>query len=47
MDAGSDEEARDAVIGLDNHLNLFFVVHVVLEEHQIRTISARIASRAE
>jgi uncharacterized DUF497 family protein len=47
IDAGPEEEARDAVIGMDKRWNLLFVVHIVLEEDQIRIISARKATRTE
>ena len=46
-DASPGEEDRDAVIGMDKRWNLLFVVHVVLEENQIRIISARKATRTE
>jgi uncharacterized DUF497 family protein len=47
IDASPEEEARDAVIGMDKRWNLLFVVHIVLEEDQIRIISARKATRTE
>jgi uncharacterized DUF497 family protein len=43
----SPEEARDAVIEMDKRWNLFFVVHILLGEYQIRIISARKATRIE
>jgi uncharacterized DUF497 family protein len=43
----SQEEARDAVIGMDEYWNLLFVVHIVFEENRIRIISARKATRSE
>ena len=43
----SNEEARDAVIGMDEYWNLLFVVHIVFEEDRIRIISARKATRSE
>ena len=45
--AGTSEEARDAVIGMDERWNLLFVVHIVLEEAAIRIISARKATQSE
>jgi uncharacterized DUF497 family protein len=47
VDAGTDAEARDAVIGMDTHWNLLFVVHVVFEESGFRIVSARKATRSE
>ncbi len=47
VDAGPDDEARDAVIGMDERWNLLFVVHIEIEEDRIRIISARKANRAE
>jgi len=47
IDAGPDEEARDAVVGMDMRWNLLFVVHIVVVEAQIRIISARKASYGE
>lgn len=47
IDAGSEDEARDAVIGMDERWNLLFVVHLVLEENAVRIISARKATSNE
>jgi uncharacterized DUF497 family protein len=47
VDASRHEEARDAIIGLDEAWNLLFVVHIELEEDEIRIISARKATRQE
>ena len=47
VDASRNEEARDAIIGLDTRWNLLFVVHIELEEDAIRLISARKATRKE
>jgi uncharacterized DUF497 family protein len=46
-DAGVDDEARDAVIGMDEQWNLFYVVHIAFEDNAIRIISARKATPAE
>lgn len=46
-DASTDEETRDAVIGMDERWNLLFVVHIVLEGDAIRIISARKATPSE
>lgn len=43
----SNEEARDAAIGLDARWNLLYVVHIEREENMIRIISARKATRQE
>jgi uncharacterized protein len=47
VDASRNEEARDAVIGLDARWNLLYVVHIEREENAIRIISARKATRQE
>lgn len=47
VDASRNEEAHDAVIGLDTRWNLLFVVHIEREENVIRIISARKATRQE
>jgi uncharacterized protein len=47
VDASRNEEARDAVIGLDAKWNLLYVVHIEREENVIRIISARKATRQE
>ncbi|BAZ10070.1 hypothetical protein NIES4071_18840 [Calothrix sp. NIES-4071] len=47
VDASRNNEARDAVIGLDTRWNLLYVVHIEREENIIRIISARKATRQE
>jgi uncharacterized protein len=47
VDASRNEEARDAVIGLDTRWNLLYVVHIERQENVIRIISARKATRQE
>jgi uncharacterized protein len=47
VDASRNQEARDAVIGLDARWNLLYVVHIEREENVIRIISARRATRQE
>jgi uncharacterized DUF497 family protein len=47
VDASRNDEARDAVIGLDTRWNLLFVVHIEREDNTIRIISARKATRQE
>ena len=47
VDASRNDEARDAIIGMDIRWNLLFVVHSELEEDAIRLISARKATRKE
>jgi len=47
VDASAEEEARDAVIGMDCRWNLLFVVHIVAEDEQVRLISARKATGLE
>jgi len=48
IDASTEDEARDAVLGMTEDLTLLYVVHVVRERGWvIRIISARKATRAE
>jgi len=47
VDASRNDEARDAVIGLDRHWNLLYVVFIERENDIIRIISARRATRKE
>lgn len=46
-DASRNQEERDAIIGMDKKWNLLFVVHIILEQDQIRIISARKVTRSE
>jgi uncharacterized protein len=32
IDAGVEDESRDAIVGLDEHWQLLFVVHIAFEE---------------
>ena len=47
VDARANDEARDAVIGMDKRNYLLFVVHIQQENDMIRIISARKATRKE
>lgn len=47
IDASRNDEARDAVIGLDKRWNLLYVVYIERENDMIRIISARKATRKE
>jgi hypothetical protein len=47
IDASRNDEARDAIIGMDCRWNLLYVVHIEREESIIRIISARKATRQE
>ena len=47
VDASPDDEARDAIIGMDEQWNLLFVVHIAFEDESVRIISARKATRNE
>lgn len=47
VDAGSEDEARDAVIGMTLDSHLLFVVHVEQGEEAYRIISARPATPDE
>ena len=38
VDASRNDEARDAIIGMDKHWSLLFVVHVEVEDEAIRLI---------
>jgi uncharacterized DUF497 family protein len=46
-DASRNDEARDAVIGMDGFGRLLFVVHIEIEGEFIRLISARRATFIE
>ena len=45
VEASRNEEARDAILGMDTRWNLLFVVHIELEEGAIRLVSACKATR--
>ncbi len=47
VDASRNNEARDAVIGLDIRWNLLYVVYIERENDTIRIVSARKATRQE
>ena len=47
VDASRNEEARDAIIGLDRRWNLLYVVFIEREDDVIRIISTRKATRKE
>ncbi|MEL6441349.1 MAG: BrnT family toxin [Cyanobacteria bacterium J06621_8] len=47
IDASRNNEARDAIIGLDRRWNLLYVVFIEGEDDMIRIISARKATRKE
>jgi uncharacterized DUF497 family protein len=47
VDAGRNQEVRDAVIGYDESGRLLFVVHIEVEGEFIRLISARKATVTE
>lgn len=47
FDASRNDEARDAVIGLDRRWNLLYVIYIERENDMIRIISARKATRKE
>ncbi len=46
-DASRNDEARDALIGFDQHARLLFVVSVVIGDDHIRIVSARLAELHE
>ena len=47
VDASRNNEARDAVIGMDEQWNVLFIVHIQIENDEIRIISARKATKKE
>lgn len=47
VDASRNDEARNAVIGLDKRWHLLYVVYIDREDDTIRIISARKATRKE
>ena len=47
VDASRNDEARDAIIGMDRRWNLLYVVHIERNDDVIRIISARKATRKE
>ena len=47
VDASRNNEIRDAVIGMDEKWNVLFVVHIQIEDDEIRLISARKATLKE
>ena len=47
VDASRNNEARDAIIGMDTSWVVLFVVHIEFEDDIIRIISARKATRQE
>ncbi|MEZ5539986.1 MAG: BrnT family toxin [Pseudomonadales bacterium] len=47
VDASREDEARDAIIGMDAKSRLLFVVHLIQENDYIRLISARKATKQE
>ena len=47
VDASRNDNARDAIIGLDRRWDLLYVVFIEREDDMIRIISARKATRKE
>ena len=47
VDASTDEEVRNAIIGMAENFELLFVVYIFVEDEQLRIISARKATRSE
>ena len=47
VDASRNDEARDAIIGLDRRWNLLYVVFIERGDDMIRIVSARRATRKE
>ncbi len=46
-DGGTDEEQREAAIGLTEDWNVLYVIHLMREGETIRIVSARIATAQE
>lgn len=47
IDASRKNEIRDALIGMDDRWNILYVVHIQIENDEIRIISARKATKKE
>ncbi len=47
VDASRNDEARDAIIGMDRRSNILYVVHIERNDDIIRIISARKATHKE
>lgn len=47
VDTSRNDEARDAIIGMDRRWNLLYVVHIERNDDVFRIISARKATRNE
>ena len=47
IDASADEDARDALVGMDSNWNLLFVVHLEVLDDGYRIVSARRATAHE
>jgi len=47
VDASRNNEARDAVIGMDKNWNVLYVVHIQIIDDEIVIISARKATNKE
>lgn len=46
-DDSDNAEVRDALLGMTESWSLLYVVHIVVEDEQVRVISARAATVAE
>ncbi len=48
VDASPEDEARDAIIGMDLRWSLMFIVHLLIDDDErVRIVSARKATRTE
>ena len=47
VDASRNNEIRGAVIGMDTHWKILYVVYIQIEDDEIRIISARKATKKE
>ena len=47
MDASRNNESREAIIGMDDKWSVLYVVHLQIEDDEIRIVSARKATKKE
>jgi len=47
IDASRNNEQREAIIGMDDKWSILYVVHLQIEDDEIRIVSARKATRQE
>jgi len=47
VDASRNNETREAIIGMDDKWSVLYVVHLQVEDNEIRIVSARKATKKE